>query len=153
MALYWPQGWYHQIWEANLQPLGPKNRPKDAQSWPQVWWVLAGLFTLTGPKNSRRWRRVCFPPRSAIFRSRMGCVHPCQTAPSFRLVVMYGNYLGPVVCKIILMLSSPSSCQVRCIIIISWIVCHSRTWAPRSKSCCFFSWTQFINSIKSSNQN
>jgi hypothetical protein len=81
MALYWPQGRYHQIWEANLQPLGPKNRPKDAQSWPQVWWVLAGLFTLTGPKNSRRWRRVCFPPRSAIFRSRMGCVHPFQSAP------------------------------------------------------------------------
>ncbi len=43
--MYWPQGWrkktekkgkgYHCIWEANLQPLGPNNNPKNAQSWPQ----------------------------------------------------------------------------------------------------------------------
>ncbi len=76
MALYWPQGWYHQIWEANLQPLGPKNRPKDAQSWPQVWWVLAGLFTLTGQKNVVAGAASVFRRVQRSFEAEwVACIH------------------------------------------------------------------------------
>jgi hypothetical protein len=61
MALYWPQGWkkdYHQIcnpWgqrfsiysypDVNvlsfiISNVGPNNKPKNAQSWPQVFSAL-----------------------------------------------------------------------------------------------------------------
>jgi hypothetical protein len=43
MALYWTprqKKGYHQIWEANLQPLGPICNPKIAQNWPQVFLTL-----------------------------------------------------------------------------------------------------------------
>jgi len=32
---------YHQIWEANLQPLRPNKKPKYAQSWLQVFSALS----------------------------------------------------------------------------------------------------------------
>jgi hypothetical protein len=48
LALRLKEG-FHGIWEANLQPLGPNNKPKMLKVDPKFFWP--GVLVSRGPKN------------------------------------------------------------------------------------------------------